>query len=40
MTNDLTALTDEMIEVKDTIARYKFELKQLEKKKEQLELGA
>lgn len=38
MTNNLTAITDEMIETKDLIARYKFELKQLEKKKEQLDL--
>ncbi|MBS4760975.1 MAG: hypothetical protein KHX03_09790 [Clostridium sp.] len=38
MTNDLTSLTDEMIELKDTIARYKFELKQLEKKREQLDI--
>ena len=34
MTNELTTLTDEMIELKDAIARYKFELKQLEKKKD------
>lgn len=33
MTNELTTLTDEMIELKDAIARYKFELKQLERKK-------
>ena len=38
MTSDLTALTDEMISVKDAIARYKFELKQLEKQKEQLDI--
>lgn len=38
MTNELKSLTDEMIETKDLIARYKFELKQLEKKKEQLDL--
>lgn len=38
MTNDLTLLTDEMIDIKDTIARYKFELKQLEKKREQLDI--
>lgn len=38
MTSDLTALTNEMISVKDAIARYKFELKQLEKQKEQLDI--
>lgn len=38
MTSDLTALTNEMISIKDAIARYKFELKQLEKQKEQLDI--
>ena len=38
MTSDVTALADEMIELKDQIARYKFELKQLEKRKEQLDI--
>lgn len=38
MMNDIESLTESMIQIKDAIARYKFELKQLEKQKEQLDL--
>ena len=38
MNDEVRQMTDEMIETKDLIARYKFELKQLEQKQEQLEL--
>lgn len=38
MNDEIRHLSDEMIETKDLIARYRFELKQLEQKKEQLDL--
>ncbi len=38
MNDDIKVITDEMIEIKDLIARYNFELNQLKTKKEQLEI--